>query len=383
MGRAALICGATGIVGKYLVDMLSSPDCPSGPWKVYALARRSHTGAKVCFKSENYTYIQANLLDKDDTYEKLSPLKDVSHIFWVTWVQGKDEEESCAKNGQMLINTLDAVVANSSALEHIVLQTGCKHYLGPFDQFGGDVKPHDTPFREDVPRLPGQNFYYTLEDIVFNHLKQHQGHLTYSIHRPTNIFGFSAGNLMNLLGTLSVYAAICKHEGLPFVFPGNKISWEQLSDASSADLIAEQEIWAATTIDAKNQAYNISNGDVFKWKKLWPLLAAELGIDAAPYHGEPLNLTQNFSGKDQAWDTIVKEKGLVPTKLKDVGNFWFADLVLNVPFENVSCMNKAKEFGFHGFRDTENSVKSIIHEMVEAKIIPSFHERYQLRHTAE
>ncbi|KAL3679093.1 hypothetical protein R1sor_022049 [Riccia sorocarpa] len=375
--RRALICGATGIVGKYLVDSLSSPECPTGPWTVYALARRPAKAAEVCFKSGTaFTYIQANLLDKDDVQSKLEPLTDVTHLFWVTWVQGKDEDENCRLNGQMFTNVLDVLLPRAKKLEHIVLQTGAKQYVGPF---GAGLEPHESPFREEYPRLPGKNFYHTLEDILFERVKG--TNITYSIHRPGNILGFSAGNLMSLVGTLGVYAAICKHEGLPFVYPGNSLTWNHLNDASSADLIAEQEIWAATTPEAKNQAFNIVNGDVFRWRKVWPIVAEQLGVEPAPYPGKGFNLTERFGSKDEVWDRIVKEKGLVETKLKDVGHFWFLDYVLNTPFEALESMNKSRKFGFHGFRDTEESIQAVVHELIEAKIIPTFHERYMLRST--
>ncbi|KAL2613867.1 hypothetical protein R1flu_025559 [Riccia fluitans] len=171
---------------------------------------------------------------------------------------------------------------------------------------------------------------------------------------------------------------ICKHEGLPFVYPGNSLTWDYLNDPSSADLIAEQEIWASTTPEAKNEAFNISNGDVFRWR-VWHLIAEMVGVEPAPYPGKGLCLTGNFRSKDAVWETIIREKGLVETKLKDVGHFRFADLVFNTPFEAVGSMNKSRKFGFHGFRDTEESLKAIIHEMIEARIVPSFNGRYMLR----
>jgi hypothetical protein len=92
------------------------------------------------------------------------------------------EEESCEANGGMLRNVVDGLLPNAKQLQHIVLQTGEKHYVGPFEYFG-KVSISDLPFREDFPRLPCPNFYYTLEDIVFDTVKQKQG-LTYSVPDP-------------------------------------------------------------------------------------------------------------------------------------------------------------------------------------------------------
>jgi hypothetical protein len=32
-------------------------------------------------------------------------------------------------------------------------------------------------------------------------------------------------------------------------------------------------VWAATDPRAANQAYNINNGDMFRWEEMWPALA--------------------------------------------------------------------------------------------------------------
>lgn len=66
----------------------------------------------------------------------------------------------------MFQNVLDALLPNAPKLQHIVLQTGGKHYVGPFGLVG-KVAGHEPPFKEDMPRLPVPNFYYTLEEIFF------------------------------------------------------------------------------------------------------------------------------------------------------------------------------------------------------------------------
>ncbi len=363
--KVALIVGVTGIVGNTLADQLAEDNAPGGPWKVYGLARRPKPD---WLNQSNLIYIQCNLLEREQTLAKLSPLHDVTHIFYVTWVNRDTEEESCEANGGMLRNIVDGLLPNAKQLQHIVLQTGEKHYAGPFEYFGKLSIPY-LPFREDSPRLPCPNFYYTLEDIVFDTVKQKQG-LTYSIHRPNVIFGFTAGSLMNVVGTLAVYASICKYEGKPLIFPGNRVCWEQFFDASDASLIAEQEIWACLDPKAKNQAFNISNGDVYTWKRLWYLLAETYELQVPEYKGEPTSLSEMMKGKEQVWDKIVQENGLQPLKLLDlVGQWWFADIILNQPIENMSSMNKSREYGFLSWRDSEKSFVSAIEKARKNKLV--------------
>eukprot|EP00249_Psilotum_nudum_P005877 c19296_g1_i1 orf=324-1505(+) len=362
--KVALVVGVTGIVGNSLAKMLTGPDTPGGPWKVYGVARKEKPSWLVDSQVE---YIQCNVLNPAETLEKISVLTDVTHLFWVVWVSRTTEEENCKDNGSMLQNVFDALLPNALNFQHICLQTGTKHYLGPFS-LAAEMAIHDPPFLESMARLPVPNFYYTLEDIVFDTVKKKEN-LTWSVHRPCSILGFSPGSLMNLFGTLCVYALICKHEGLPFRFPGNRVAWEHFSDVADADLIAEQEIWAATDPNAKNEAFNTTNGDVITFKRIWYLLAEKFDLEVPLYDGEPVSMEELMRDKSPVWDAIVANNGLLPTKLEEVGNWWFADLMLDIPRSVVSSMNKSKEFGFFGFRNTESSLHYWIDKMREIKLI--------------
>ncbi|KAK9735979.1 hypothetical protein RND81_04G242700 [Saponaria officinalis] len=365
----ALIIGVTGIVGNSLAEILPLADTPGGPWKVYGVARRQRPNWNTDHPIE---YVQCDISDENDTVAKLSPLTDVTHMFYVTWANRGVEVENCEVNGRMFRNVLKAVVPNAVNLKHICLQTGLKHYLGPFDHLGSDAYKVtlEPPFTEDMPRLPVPNFYYTLEDILEETVANKDG-LTWSVHRPTNIFGFSPYSLMNIVGTLCVYAAVCKHEGLPLKFPGSKAAWECYSQASDADLIAEHQIWASVDDYAKNEAFNCSNGDVFKWKHLWRVLAEQFGVEFVEFDesGGKTSLVEMMKGKEGVWDEIVRENGLTPTKLEEVGNWWFADFTLGGE-ALLDSMNKSKEHGFLGFRNTKNAFISWIDKVKAYKIVP-------------
>ena len=265
--------GVTGIVGNSLAEILPLSDTPGGPWKVYGVARRPRPNWNKDYPIE---YIQCDVSNPNETKTKLSQLTDVTHIFYVTWASQPTEAQNCETNGIMFCNVLHAVIPHAPNPKHICLQIGIKHYTGPFETFG-KIKYHTPPFTEDMSCLNVPNFYYTLEDILFEEAKKRED-LTWSIHRPSTIFGFSPYSLMNIIGALCVYAAICKHEGFLLKFPGNKESWEYCYVASDADLIAEQQIWAVMDPNARNEAFNCSNGDVFKWKHLWKDLAGQFGI---------------------------------------------------------------------------------------------------------
>lgn len=362
-----LVVGVTGIVGNSLAEILPLSDTPGGPWKVYGVARRPRPEWNADHPIE---YIQCDISNPDDAQAKLSLLTDVTHLFYVTWTNRQTESENCEANGAMFRNVLRALIPNAPNLRHICLQTGAKHYVGPFEAIGR-IQAHEPPFTEDMPRLNVPNFYYTLEDILFEESEKKEG-LTWSVHRANHIFGFSPHSLMNVIGALCVYAAICKHEGAPLKFPGIKATWEGYAVASDADLIAEHHIWAAVDPYAKNEAFNCNNGDVFRWKHLWKALAEQFGIEEYGFdgdEGERLRLTETMRDKGGVWEEIVRENQLLPTKLEEVAAWWFADFVLGTE-PLLDSMNKSKEHGFLGFRNSKNSFITWIDRMKAHKIVP-------------
>ncbi|XP_047086747.1 (S)-8-oxocitronellyl enol synthase ISY1-like [Lolium rigidum] len=366
----ALVIGSTGIVGTSLVDILPRHDTPGGPWKVYAVSRRPLPRWSRP-PSPAVTYLHLDLADSAAVAEALAPLTDVTHIFYAAWSNHPTEAENREANSAMLRSVLSVVVASCPALVHVCLQTGRKHYVGPFDAIG-KIPANDPPYTEDMPRLDHPNFYYDQEDVLFDEVSRGHGAVSWSVHRPTTIFGLTARGAMNLVGSLCVYAAICRKEGATLRWPGSRVAWESFSDSSDADLIAEHEIWAALDPLAKNEAFNSSNGDVFKWKRLWPILADRFGVAWAGYEGEAsrFRLAEVMADKEAVWEEIIKENELIVTKLEEVANWWFVDAMLGIEFEHLDSMNKSKEHGFLGFRNTVNSFKTWIDKMKVSKIVP-------------
>ena len=188
------------------------------------------------------------------------------------------------------------------SVRHVALVTGLKHYLGPFEAYA-KAQP-DTPFSEEQPRLPYENFYYVQEDILY--AAAERDGFTWSVHRPHTLIGWALGNAMNMGVTLAVYGAICRETGRSFHFPGSQEQWEAVTDVTDAGLLADHLVWAATTPAAANHALNIVNGDVFRWRRLWPRLAAALGVEPVRFDGEPAPLEQQMADADEVWPAIVE-----------------------------------------------------------------------------
>lgn len=365
--HVGLIVGVTGMVGSRLADILPRHDIP---WKVYGVAHRPISP----HHHKDMQYIQCDLLDRDQTMAKFSALTDVTHVFWVITNGGRGIEEADL-NSKMLANVLDSLIPIAPNLEHVCLQTETEHYHD-------DTSAMDAITDSDeVARLNnGSNYrYHKLEDVLFEKLGGESDifKISWSIHRPAVILlGFSPltnYSSMNLLASLAVYAAICKKEGTQFRFPGNSMTWEGLTDASDAELIAEQQIWACIEPNGKKKVFNVSNGDVFTWKYLWTVLAQKLEVEPGDYEGCGFSLAEEMKSKSGLWEEIVKEKGLVESRLEELGQQWWlsVDRILNRNLrKGVNSMKKSKECGFLGFRNTESSCLEWIDMLKNHKIIP-------------
>jgi nucleoside-diphosphate-sugar epimerase len=300
MTNRALIVGVSGIAGSNLAERLID----SG-WEVHGLSR-GRTPV-----SSNVRPVTADLTSAESVKAALDGI-DVTHVFLTTWARQATESENIRVNGAMVSNVLDALEKGPSKLEHVALVTGLKHYLGPFEAYATGAVP-DTPFRESQGRQDVDNFYYEQEDRVFAAAKR-QG-FSWSVHRPHTIIGFAIGNAMNMGTTVAVYATLCKHAGLPFVFPGSPMQWNGLTDMTDARVLARHLEWAATTDAAKNEDFNIVNGDVFRWKWMWSRIAEYFGIEPVPFDGEVRPLESRMQESAALWKDIASRFDLVETDI--------------------------------------------------------------------
>ncbi|WCJ41356.1 (S)-8-oxocitronellyl enol synthase [Euphorbia peplus] len=141
---------------------------------------------------------------------------------------------------------------------------------------------------------------------------------------------------------------------------------------SDSELLAEQQIWSAVSNGAKNQAFNCSNGDVFTWKRLWKELTEIFDVELVEFDENDKidNWGEMMRGYSEVRDEIVDKYGLFKTKIEDVTCYNALNVVLNFKFQHVCSMNKSREFGFHGFRDTLKSVRFWVKRLKDMKIIP-------------
>lgn len=351
--RRALVVGATGIVGQAVSARLLAEG-----WTTFGLSR---SGGGI----DGVTPVVADLADAAGLADALAGV-DPQLVAITAWTRQATEAANIAVNGGAVRDVLAALSASGS-VEHVALMTGLKHYLGPFDAYGTGEMP-DTPFREESPRLDHPNFYYAQEDELF--AAAARDGFTWSVHRSHTVFGFATGNAMNMVATIGAYATLCKELGRPFVFPGSQTQWDGLTDVTDADLLAEQIVWAGTHEAGRNEAFNTANGDVFRWRTLWPHIAELFDVPWEGFDTAPRPLEESMAGTHDAWRRIAERDGLVEPDLARIASWWHTDADLGRPFEALTDMNKSRSAGFAGFRDTRQSFTELVERYRAAHILP-------------
>ena len=93
------------------------------------------------------------------------------------------------------------------------------------------------------------------------------------------------------------------------------------------------------------------------------------------YEGEEsrFQVADAMAGKEPVWAAIVTENELVETELGEVASWWVIDAVADqfgLGLEILDSMNKSKEHGFLGFRNTIKSFNTWIDRLKAHKIVP-------------
>lgn len=353
MPRNALVVGTSGIVGSAVTALLQSEG-----WNVYGLARNPTDAPGV-------HPVAADLQDEAGAAQALRDVKPEA-VFISTWARQATEAENIRVNAAMVRNLLDGLRGGGTT-RHVALVTGLKHYLGPFEAYGKGALPQ-TPFREEQGRLDVENFYYAQEDEVFSAAKRDG--FAWSVHRPHTIIGKAVGNAMNMGTTLAVYAELCRRTGRPFRFPGSATQWNGLTDMTDARLLARHLLWATTEPRAADNAFNVVNGDVFRWSWMWERIAGWFGIAAAPFDGTVRPLAEQMADDAPLWAQIAAEHRLVEPDLGRLASAWHTDADLGRPIEVVTDMGKSRKLGFTAYQACDDAFFDLFARLRADRLIP-------------
>ncbi|WP_206513796.1 SDR family oxidoreductase [Pseudoflavitalea rhizosphaerae] len=345
----ALVAGANGVIGSSLIEYLLTLD----NWQVIGLSRKG---------GQNRTrlrHISVDLLNQNETIEKLQQLTEVTHIFYAAYQDRPTWAELVPPNLGMLVNLVEAIEPVTRDLQHISLMQGYKVY-------GAHLGPFKTPAREtDAAHMPPE---FNADQQYFLEEKQKGKKWTWSAIRPSVVGGAATGNPMNLAMVIAVYASISKELGLPLRFPGKPGAYNKLLEMTDAGLLAKATVWAATDPRGANQAFNITNGDLFRWEELWPKLAAWFNLETAP--PLPMQLQVIMADKKELWKSIQEKYKLEKYSWEDISSWAFGDFVFGWDYDMFADSSKSRRSGFHEYIETETMFYQLFDELRQKKIIP-------------
>lgn len=180
-----------------------------------------------------------------------------------------------------------------------------------------------------------------------------------------------------------MYFLVQKELGQPAPMPTNQIYWNGVDDCSDASMIADLTVWATTTPRAANQAFNAVNGDCIQWRYMWPRIATHLGAEASsdqefrkprPEEGalqQEFSLQEWSKDKRAVWERLCEKSGVPEAKSTwDAGTWAFQDWVFQRAWCSTLSFNKARDFGYTGYRDSYKSITRAFDSFKDCKQIP-------------
>jgi len=343
--------------------------------KQYARAGAAVTAVSRRAPRETFgaTFVPLDLTDTAACREAIGRLQGVTHLVYAALfekpglVPGWLEADQIETNQRMLENLLEPLLAASPALRHVTLLQGTKAY-------GAHVHRIPLPAREDRDEDKSvPNFYWRQEDYI--RAKAAGQSWAWTILRPQIIFGEALGAAMNLIPAIGAYAALLKANGEPLHFPGGG---ETILEAVDADLLGRVIAWAGQAEAARNQAFNVTNGDVYTWRGVWPAIAEALGM--SPGEHRPTSLAAEFARRGADWDRLRERHGLAAPALDAfVGEgFHYADFTMaygapaGAGLSGAALVStiKLRQAGFTEVMDTEAMFRSLFASFQDARLLP-------------
>ncbi|MEZ5411310.1 MAG: hypothetical protein R2761_24990 [Acidimicrobiales bacterium] len=365
-----LVAGVSGVVGFAAAHRFAADGggFPSGSWDVVGLSRRRPDRLPPAVE-----HVGVDLADPASVAAAAPRLAGVTHLVYAALYEkpglfaGWRERDQMERNLAMLAHLLDRGLGGGAGLRHISLLQGTKAY-------GAHVHPIAVPGRERNPRDPHENFYWLQED----HLRDRQaaagaGAWGLTILRPQVIWGEAQGGNMNALPALGVYAALLRAAGESLHWPGGLTP---ISEAVDADLLARVLSWAAVAPEAANQTFNVTNGDVYTLRNVWPVIADAFGME--PGRDVPCSLAATVPAREGEWAQLVERFSLAaPTSLERfVGqSFLYADMLAGfgqTSFRSPALVStiKLRQAGFGHCVDTEDMFRRLVASMQAARLFP-------------
>lgn len=347
--KTVVIAGAVGVIGR---GVLAHYESKQGV-DVIAVSRRAPD-----FPTRA-SHLAIDLNDRESCERMFAQASGATHLVFCAYQEGRTPAEQVSVNLTMLRNAVAGLEKHAPGLRHVTLMQGGKAY-------GAHIGAFPTPAKESDPRHMPPNFYYDQEDFLRTACEGKRW--SWTALRPEAVAGLAIGTPMNLLMVIAVYGALARKLGVPMSFPGPRAAYDALYQVTDARLLASAVDWAGETELCRGQIYNITNGDYFRWSKVWPRIAEFFSVPA----GEPfaLSLQETMADKGPQWDELVAAHSLRPYAYRDIVSWKFGDAILKTCYDNITSTIKARRHGFVDCIDTEEMYLELLQKLRESRVIP-------------
>jgi nucleoside-diphosphate-sugar epimerase len=346
--RVALVTGSHGLSGRAVYEHLHGRP----GWEVIGASRRAEAPVAGA------PHIAVNLADRAATRDALAGCGP-TRLFFGAYIADHDLTREAELNRGILVNTLDALAAARAPLRHVVIFHGAKAY-------GAHLGPVPPPARASAPAVPGPLLYHDQEQVLREY-GQRLG-FTWTVLRPDCICGPALGSPINLLFGVAALAALARERGEPLHFPGTAESARSLIQVTDTRLLGRAAAWAAMSPAARDEIFNITNGDVFRWEHMWPLIAGAFGVP--PGDIEPARLAEVMPRREPEWDALIARHGLVPLPLAELVDWRFVDAMLGMPYDLITSTIKIRRAGFGDCIDSGDMFLELFEDLRRRRYIP-------------
>lgn len=231
MMKKVLVTGATGFLGKYVVEELVEHG-----YQVRAFGRNSKVGRSL--ENTSVSFFQGDLTNADDVTEACKEMNLVVHAGALSTVWGPWEDFYRAN----VLGTKYVLEAcRQAGIQRLVYVSSPSIYAAPKDQLG--IKESDAPEENNLNN-------YIRSKLASEKLFKDYPDVPSIILRPRGLFGIGDTSILPRVINLS------QKIGIPLIGDGR-----QLMDMTCVENVALAIRLALEVPEAKGEVYNITNGE--------------------------------------------------------------------------------------------------------------------------
>ena len=242
-----LLTGATGFLGKYVIDELKN-----NSYQVVAFGRNEKIGKALIDK--NVEFFKGDIDNLDDLFKASQDCSAVIHAAALSTVWGRWEDFYNVN----VLGTKNVVQVCEEKNLKLVFVSSPSIYAGAKDQL--DVKEDEAPKENNL------NYYIKSKIMAENIIKSSK--LNYMIIRPRGLFGVGDTSIIPRLLELN------KKIGIPLFVDG-----KQKVDITCVENVAYALRLALENNEYSREIYNITNDEPIEFKEILTLFFNEIGTE--------------------------------------------------------------------------------------------------------